>query len=118
LIGASVARVEAGNRLVGETGATMGEIVTSVRRVMDIIAEISTASAEQGAGIAQVNMAVSEMDSATQQNAALVEEAAAAAQSLRDQTRALTEVVSVFRLEDARATRKSLAAPAPACLTA
>ncbi|UVW29645.1 methyl-accepting chemotaxis protein [Massilia sp. H6] len=106
LINDSVTRVNAGNRLVGETGATMGEIVTSVRRVMDIISEISTASAEQGAGIAQVNMAVSEMDSATQQNAALVEEAAAAAQSLREQTQALTDVVSVFKLEDARAARK------------
>ena len=105
LIGDSVQRVDAGNRLVGETGATMGEIVTSVRRVMDIIGEISTASAEQGAGIAQVNMAVSEMDTATQQNAALVEEAAAAAQSLREQTLALTDVVSVFKLEDAREAR-------------
>jgi len=102
LINDSVARVEAGNQLVGEAGATMGEIVASVRRVMDIIAEISQASTEQGAGIAQVNVAVGEMDTATQQNAALVEEAAAAAESLREQTLALNEVVSVFRLEDAR----------------
>ncbi|VXB38625.1 methyl-accepting chemotaxis protein [Massilia sp. 9I] len=118
LINASVQRVEAGNQLVGETGATMGEIVTSVRRVMDIIGEISQASAEQGAGIAQVNMAVSEMDTATQQNAALVEEAAAAAQSLRDQTQALTEVVAVFKLEDARETRKALPGRSPARLAA
>ncbi len=118
LINDSVQRVDAGNRLVGETGATMGDIVTSVRRVMDIIGEISTASAEQGAGIAQVNMAVSEMDAVTQQNAALVEEAAAAAQSLRDQTEALNEVVAVFKLEDARATRKAIPARSQARLTA
>ena len=77
----------------------MGEIVASVRQVMDIIGEISAASSEQSQGIAQVNEAVTEMDSATQQNAALVEEAAAAAQSLRDQTVALNEVVSVFKVE-------------------
>ncbi len=118
LINDSVQRVDAGNRLVGETGATMGDIVTSVRRVMDIIGEISEASAEQGAGIAQVNMAVGEMDAATQQNAALVEEAAAAAQSLRDQTLALNEVVAVFKIEDAQATRKALSARSPARLTA
>ncbi len=118
LIGDSVQRVDAGNRLVGETGATMGEIVTSVRRVMDIIGEISTASAEQGAGIAQVNMAVSEMDTATQQNAALVEEAAAAAESLREQTLALNQVVSVFKLEDAREGRKAIGASAPKRLAA
>ena len=100
LIDDSVARVDAGNRLVGETGNTMGDIVASVRRVTEIIGEISVASTEQSAGIAQVNMAVSEMDTVTQQNAALVEEAAAAAESLRDQTQALTEVVSVFKLEE------------------
>ena len=102
LISDSVARVDTGNQLVGQAGATMGEIVSSVRSVMDIIAEISTASAEQGAGIAQINMAVGEMDTTTQQNAALVEEAAAAAASLREQTLALNEVVAVFKLEEAR----------------
>ena len=99
LINASVERVEAGSALVNEAGATMTEIVTSVKRVMDIIGEISTASAEQGAGIEQVNKAVTEMDGATQQNAALVEEAAAAAHALREQTVALNHVVSVFKLE-------------------
>ena len=118
LINDSVQRVDAGNRLVGEAGATMGEIVTSVRRVMDIIGEISTASTEQGAGIAQVNVAVGELDTATQQNAALVEEAAAAAQSLRDQTQALNEVVAVFKLEDARQARKAISGRAPARLSA
>ncbi|MGJ9417816.1 methyl-accepting chemotaxis protein [Massilia sp. CMS3.1] len=99
LINASVERVEAGSVLVNEAGTTMTDIVTSVKRVMDIIGEISTASSEQGAGIEQVNHAVTEMDSATQQNAALVEEAAAAAQSLREQTMALNQVVSVFKLD-------------------
>jgi methyl-accepting chemotaxis protein len=99
LIGASVERVEAGSVLVNEAGASMTDIVASVKQVMDIIADISTASAEQRAGIEQVNHAVSEMDSATQQNAALVEEAAAAAQALREQTVALNQVVGVFKLD-------------------
>ncbi|QOY95506.1 HAMP domain-containing protein [Massilia sp. UMI-21] len=118
LINDSVQRVDAGNRLVGEAGATMGDIVTSVRRVMDIIAEISTASAEQGAGIAQVNVAVGEMDTATQQNAALVEEAAAAAESLREQTQALNEVVAVFKLAHAGEGRKVIGLRAPPRLAA
>jgi len=99
LIGDSVERVEAGSMLVNETGATMNEIVASVKRVMDIMAEISAASVEQGVGIEQINIAVTEMDTTTQQNAALVEEAAAAAQALREQTVALNEVVGVFRLD-------------------
>ncbi|MBQ5966014.1 methyl-accepting chemotaxis protein [Massilia sp. ZL223] len=111
LIGASSECVEAGNRLAGEAGATMSEIVASVRQVMDIIGEISAASQEQRAGIAQVNQAIGEMDAATQQNAALVEEAAAAAQSLREQTVALTGVVSVFRLDEEQPAAR---VPAPA----
>jgi len=99
LIGGSVARVEAGSLLVNEAGATMTDIVASVKRVMDIMAEISAASAEQGAGIEQINVAVTEMDAVTQQNAALVEEAAAAAQALQEQTVALNQVVSVFKLD-------------------
>ena len=91
--------MEAGSALVNETGSTMNEIVASVKRVMDIMGEISAASAEQGAGIEQINVAVTEMDSTTQQNAALVEEAAAAAQALREQTVTLNEVVGVFKLE-------------------
>jgi methyl-accepting chemotaxis protein len=79
LIGASVERVESGSRLVGEAGSTMGEIVASVQRVSDIIAEISAATGEQSEGIGQVNQAVSQLDQMTQQNAALVEQAAAAA---------------------------------------
>jgi len=107
LIGESVANVASGDRLAAEAVVTMGEIVASVRQVMDIIAGISAASSEQSQGIAQVNQAVTEMDGATQQNAALVEEAAAAAQSLREQTVALTEVVSVFKVE----AQPALAAP-------
>ena len=99
LIGDSVERVEAGSALVNESGSTMTEIVASVKRVMDIMGEISAASAEQGAGIEQINIAVTEMDTTTQQNAALVEEAAAAAQALREQTVALNEVVGVFKLD-------------------
>ena len=99
LIGASTERVEAGSALVGEAGATMTDIVASVKRVMDVMAEISAATAEQGAGIEQINIAVSEMDTVTQQNAALVEEAAAAAQALREQTVALNGVVGVFKLD-------------------
>jgi len=98
LIGASVEQVNLGSRLVGEAGATMRDIVDSVTRVTDIMAEISTASLQQQSGIEQVNQAVVQIDSATQQNAALVEEAAAAAGSLRVQAAALAEVVSVFTL--------------------
>lgn len=100
LIGASSERVEAGSALVNEAGATMTDIVASVKRVMDVMTEISASTSEQGAGINQVNNAVTEMDSAVQQNAALVEEAAVAAQALSEQTVALNDVVSVFKLED------------------
>ena len=98
LIGASVDRVEAGSRLVEAAGASMNDIVHSVQRVTDIIGEITAASTEQSGGIAQVNDAVTQLDRMTQQNAALVEESAAAAESLKDQALRLTEIVSVFRL--------------------
>jgi methyl-accepting chemotaxis protein len=101
LIGGSVSRVEAGSALVNETGETMGHIIASVKRVTEIMAAINAATAEQSAGIEQVNMAMIEMDTTTQQNAALVEEAAAAAQALREQTLALNGVVSIFKLGDA-----------------
>ncbi len=100
LIEDSVDKVDAGGKLVDEAGKTMGEIVTSVKRVTDIMSEIAAASQEQSAGIEQVNQAITQMDDATQQNAALVEEAAAAAESLQDQAGKLAEAVSVFRLED------------------
>ncbi len=98
LIGDSVDKVGAGSALVNQAGATMNDVVTSIRRVTDIMAEISAASHEQSAGIEQVNHAIAQMDQVTQQNAALVEEAAAAADSMREQSRQLTLTVSTFRL--------------------
>ena len=98
LIGASVERVEAGSRLVADAGQTMNEIVGSVQRVSDIIGEITAAAGEQSDGIAQVNTAVSQLDQMTQQNAALVEQSAAAAQSLKEQAARLAETVQVFQL--------------------
>jgi methyl-accepting chemotaxis protein len=101
LIEDSVGKVEAGSKLVDETGEAMDEIVNSVKRVTDIMSEIAAASQEQSSGIEQVNQAITQMDDVTQQNAALVEEAAAAAESLRDQAGKLAEAVSVFKLEGA-----------------
>jgi methyl-accepting chemotaxis protein len=101
LINDSVRKVDEGSKLVNASGLTLTEIVTSVKRVADIIAEIAAASAEQSSGIDQVNKAVGQMDQVTQQNAALVEEAAAAAESLDDQARALLEVVGFFETGDA-----------------
>jgi len=100
LIGASVERVETGARLVQDAGSTMAEIVASVQRVTDIIAEISAAAGEQSTGITQVNGTVNELDQMTQQNAALVEQSAAAAESLLAQAGALTAVLSGFELDD------------------
>jgi methyl-accepting chemotaxis protein len=98
LIGVSVAKVDSGSRLVASAGETMNEIVDSVRRVSDMIGQISAASNEQSEGISHVNLAVSELDQMTQQNAALVEESAAAAESLREQAQRLAQVVSTFKL--------------------
>jgi len=116
LIGASVDRVESGSRLVNDAGTTMTEIVASVQRVTDIIGEISAASTEQSQGIVEVKGAVGEVDQMTQQNAALVEQSAAAAESLKEQATKLAQVVSTFRLgedePDLRAA--SFAAPAHA----
>jgi len=113
LIGASVERVEAGTRLVGDAGSTMGEIVAGVQRVSDIIGEISAATSEQSTGLRQVNEAVAQLDQMTQQNAALVEESAAAAQSLAEQSHRLTGVVGTFRL-NAGASPSPVYAAAPA----
>jgi methyl-accepting chemotaxis protein len=90
--------VDAGGNLVRQAGATMQELHGSVQRVTDIMGEITAASVEQTAGLEQVNVAVTQMDQVTQQNAALVEEAAAAADAMQDQARSLAEAVSVFRL--------------------
>jgi methyl-accepting chemotaxis protein len=98
LISASVERVAQGSVLVDQAGSTMQEVVASIRRVTDIMGEISAASSEQSAGIAQVVEAVSQMDQTTQQNAALVEQSAAAADSLRGQAEQLVQTVSVFKL--------------------
>jgi methyl-accepting chemotaxis protein len=100
LIGTSVEKVDAGTKLVGDARASMDDIVTQVKRVAALIAEIDTATSEQTDGIGQVNSAVSQLDQATQQNAALVEESAAAAESLKQQAARLAEMVSVFRLAD------------------
>ena len=98
LIDDSVGKVGAGSALVAEAGHTMEEIVGSVKRVTDIMGEITAASQEQTSGIEQINQAITQMDQVTQQNAALVEEAAAAAGSLQEQASSLVNSVSVFRL--------------------
>jgi methyl-accepting chemotaxis protein len=98
LINDSVVRVEQGTALVDRAGSTMTEVVTSIRRVTDLMGEISSASSEQSSGVAQVGDAVTQMDQATQQNAALVEEMAAAASSLRAQAQDLVRTVAVFQL--------------------
>jgi methyl-accepting chemotaxis protein len=118
LINASVERVEEGTTLVDQAGTTMTEVVTSIKRVTDIMGEISAASNEQAAGVAQVGEAVTQMDQSTQQNAALVEEMAAAASSLKTQAQELVQTVAVFQLNDsaspARAVRSAPVASIPA----
>ncbi|MDC8757556.1 methyl-accepting chemotaxis protein [Janthinobacterium fluminis] len=109
LIGDSVEKVDSGSKLVDQAGATMDEIVASVKRVTDIMGEISSASAEQEAGIEQINQAISEMDGVTQQNAALVEQAAAAAESLQDQAGSLAQAVGVFKLGGGEAAAPAMA---------
>ncbi|MGE5650692.1 methyl-accepting chemotaxis protein [Noviherbaspirillum sp. UKPF54] len=101
LITDSVSQVDAGTRLVDQAGATMHEILDSVRHVSDIVGEISAASREQSAGIEQVNLAIAQMDEAVQQNAALVEQAAASSDAMQHQAEALAHAVSVFRLDGA-----------------
>ncbi|MBK8064554.1 MAG: hypothetical protein IPK29_11190 [Betaproteobacteria bacterium] len=99
LIDSSVQKVDAGAKLVDQAGNTMADIVSQVRRVTDIMAEITAASQEQSTGIEQVNQAIAQMDQVTQQNAALVEQAAAAAESMKDQAGNLSQAISVFTLE-------------------
>ncbi|MBL0727694.1 methyl-accepting chemotaxis protein [Piscinibacter sp. HJYY11] len=111
LISTSVERVEQGSSLVDQAGTTMQEVVASIKRVTDIMGEISAASTEQSAGVAQVGEAITQMDQATQQNAALVEQSAAAAESLKGRAKKLVDEVAVFKLDaDAPAARS--AAPA------
>ena len=114
LINASVERVEQGSALVDRAGATMTEVVNSIRRVTDIMGEISTASVEQSSGVLQIGEAVMQMDQATQQNAALVEEMAAAASSLKGQAQELVQVVATFKLNpEDRISIGQTRAPAP-----
>ncbi|HTH74772.1 MAG TPA: methyl-accepting chemotaxis protein [Trinickia sp.] len=103
LISGSVEQVEVGNKLVDEAGATMKDVVDGVKRVTLIMGEIMSASEEQATGIEQINLALTQMDQVTQQNAALVEEAAAAAESMREQADALVSAVSVFKLRQGAA---------------
>jgi methyl-accepting chemotaxis protein len=114
LITDSVAKVGDGAKLVDEAGSTMEEIVTSVKRVTDIMAEISLASQEQSAGIEQVNQAIGQMDESTQQNATLVEQAGAAASALQEEAENLARLVSIFKLSgvDSGARQPSAASPA------
>ncbi|MDX1756112.1 MAG: methyl-accepting chemotaxis protein [Marinobacter sp.] len=111
LISDSVAKIEGGNALVNKSGETMDEIVTSIKRVNDIMSEIAAASVEQASGIEEVNTAVGQMDEMTQQTAALVEQAAAAAQSLLGQAGQLQRNVSVFRLDDSALQATAATAP-------
>ncbi|MGV8958991.1 MAG: methyl-accepting chemotaxis protein [Stenotrophomonas sp.] len=111
LIDDSVEKVSDGSALVKKAGSTMGEIVASVQRVTDIMAEISAASLEQSSGIEQVNQTITQMDETTQQNAALVEEATAAARSMEEQAEHLAQVVSVFRFDE-EAETTAIAKPA------
>jgi len=122
LIVDSVDKVESGRRLVGEAGDTMNEIVSSIKRVTDIMAEISAASSEQSGGIQQVNVAIATMDQITQQNSSLVQEAASAAGGLQEQAEVLVEAISRFTLEEERGRkpasrgqggREALPAPLP-----
>ena len=117
LINASVERVEQGTALVDKAGETMTEVVSSIRRVTDIMGEISAASSEQAAGVAQVGEAVTQMDQTTQQNAALVEQMAAAASSLKSQASELVQAVAVFKLgaheQSASSAKASVRSSAP-----
>jgi methyl-accepting chemotaxis protein-1 (serine sensor receptor) len=118
LIGDSVDKVQTGTRLVGEAGGTMQDVVDSVRRVAGIIAEITATATHQSEGIIQVNDAMGQMDSVVQQNSALVEQAAAAADALQQQAQALAEAVGVFRLADHAQEAPALRAPGRKALTA
>ncbi|MCK6416400.1 MAG: methyl-accepting chemotaxis protein [Giesbergeria sp.] len=113
LISASVERVEQGSAMVDQAGETMAEVVQSIRRVTDLMGEINAASSEQASGVAQVGEAVTQMDQATQQNAALVEEMAAAAGSLSGQAQELVQAVAVFKLDSSMGGSGGYSAPAP-----
>jgi len=107
LIGDSVSKVDGGSELVARAGQTMDEIVQAVKRVTDIMAEVTVASEEQSSGIEQVNQAVTQMDKVTQQNATLVEQVAAAASSLEGQAQRLQDAVAVFQVAESKSKSKS-----------
>jgi len=111
LISASVERVEQGSHLVDQAGSTMNEIVSAIRRVTDIVGEISAAGSEQNGGIGQISQAIGQLDTTTQQNAALVEQSAAAAEALRTQAGQLVQTVSVFRLSAGAQAAHPISAP-------
>ena len=111
LISDSVSKITTGNELVNRSGETMNDVVNSIKRVNDIMSEIAAASVQQASGIDEVSKAVVQMDEMTQQNAALVEEAAAAADSLRQQASQLSDRVSSFKLDTAASTPVGIAAP-------
>ncbi|HAT32036.1 MAG TPA: chemotaxis protein, partial [Janthinobacterium sp.] len=113
LIGDSVAKVNVGSKLVDEAGLTMGQIVDSVKKVADIMSEISAASQAQTSGIESIGQAIGSMDQMTQQNSALVEEASAAAESLREQADQLSTALAVFKLEQASGMAPRLTRSAP-----
>jgi len=113
LITDSVDKVDSGSRLVDEAGGTMHDVVSSIQRVADIMAEITAASQEQTAGIEQINQAITQMDDVTQQNAGLVEEAAAASEALQEQANKLSGLVSVFRVDGAQVRAEPAPASAP-----
>ncbi|OYU46551.1 MAG: methyl-accepting chemotaxis protein [Burkholderiales bacterium PBB4] len=118
LITNSVEQVQRGTELVGVAGTTMGEVVSAIQRVTDIMAEISAATSEQSAGVAQVSEAVSQMDQVTQQNAALVEESSAASESLKAQSQQLVDAVALFKFSGhAAAVKLATRAPAPTATT-
>jgi methyl-accepting chemotaxis protein len=117
LIDDSVNKVDIGSRQVDQAGATMSEIVNAVKRVTDIMAEIAAASSEQSAGIEQVNQALIQMDEVTQQNAALVEQAAASAEAMQEKAGSLLQAVSVFKLETGKQGARTVAAKPVATVT-
>jgi methyl-accepting chemotaxis protein len=113
LIGDSVEKVDAGAKLVDQAGRTMAEIVGSIKRVTDMMGEITAASQEQTSGIEQINQAITQMDQVTQQNASLVEEAAAASEAMQEQANKLTQVVGAFKLDGRQAAVAAQAAREP-----
>ena len=113
LIDMSISKVQAGTALTNSAGVTMGEVIASVGKVSQVMEEISNSTREQSTGIGQVNQAVIQIDDITQQNAALVEQAAAAARNLAQQTRCVSQAMAVFKLQNAKRSARAPLAAAP-----